>query len=78
MTSAQAPEGTPDDVDRAVRAARTAFDSGSSETTVPERAEWLRKLAIALKERTELIAKTIAQEVGSPLSMRVTSRPGFR
>src|SRR5579862_8335033 len=54
------PEGTPADVDRAAREARAAFDNGWSETTVQERAEWLRKLANALKERAERIAKTIA------------------
>src|SRR6202011_1237441 len=71
------PEGTSEDVDRAVRAARAAFDNGWSETTVAERAEWLRKLANALKERTELIARTIAQEVGSPLTMATNIQAGL-
>ncbi len=71
------PEGTPQDVDAAVRAARTAFDGGWSGTTVQERAEWLRKLAGALKERGERIATTIAQEVGSPLSMATSIQAGL-
>ncbi|HEX4594838.1 MAG TPA: aldehyde dehydrogenase family protein, partial [Bryobacteraceae bacterium] len=71
------PEGTREDVDRAVHAARAAFDNGWSETTVPERADWLRKLAGALKERTERIAHTIAQEVGSPLTMATTIQAGL-
>jgi len=71
------PEGTAEDVDRAVREARAAFDDGWSQTAVQERAEWLRKLASALKERTEQIAKTIAQEVGSPLSMATNIQAGL-
>jgi acyl-CoA reductase-like NAD-dependent aldehyde dehydrogenase len=71
------PEGTREDVDRAVRAARAAFDNGWSETTVQERAEWLRKLANALKERAERIAMTIAQEVGSPISMATNIQAGL-
>ena len=63
------PEGTAADVDRAARAARAAFDDGWSQTTVGERADWLRKLAEALKERGQQIATTISQEVGSPISM---------
>jgi acyl-CoA reductase-like NAD-dependent aldehyde dehydrogenase len=63
------PEGTPADVDRAVRAASAAFDGRWGQTTAQERAEWLRKLADALKQRTEQIAKTISQEVGSPIQM---------
>jgi aldehyde dehydrogenase (NAD+) len=71
------PEGTPADVDRAVRAARAAFDNGWSQTTVEERAGWLRKLAGALKERGEEIARTISQEVGSPLSMSTSVQAGL-
>ena len=71
------PEGTPEDVDRAARAARTAFDDGWSQTTVEERADWLRKLSGALKERGEQIAKTIAQEVGSPISMATSIQAGL-
>jgi betaine-aldehyde dehydrogenase len=63
------PEGTAADVDRAVRAARAAFDDGWSQTTVQERADWLRKLSDALKQRAEQIATTISQEVGSPIQM---------
>src|SRR5882724_9456855 len=62
------PEGTAADVDRAVRAARTAFDNGWSQTSVAERAEWLTKLSGALKERAERVANIIAQEVGTPLA----------
>jgi aldehyde dehydrogenase (NAD+) len=70
------PEGTAQDVDHAVIAARRAFDSWS-QTTVTERAEWLNKLANALKERGESIAKVIAQEVGSPMSMATSVQAGL-
>jgi aldehyde dehydrogenase (NAD+) len=63
------PEGTPADVDRAVRAARTACDGHWSQSSVQERSDWLRKLADALKQRSEQIAVTISQEVGSPIQM---------
>jgi aldehyde dehydrogenase (NAD+) len=71
------PEGTPADVDRAVRAARAAFDGHWSQTTVPERADWLRKLADALKQRAEQIAVTISQEVGSPIQMSTNVQAGL-
>jgi betaine-aldehyde dehydrogenase len=71
------PEGTPADVDRAVRAARTAFDGAWGQTSVPERADWLRKLADALKQRAEQIANTISQEVGSPIQMSTNIQAGL-
>jgi acyl-CoA reductase-like NAD-dependent aldehyde dehydrogenase len=63
------PKGTAADVDRAVTAARRAFDSGWALTTTSERAEWLRKLAAALESRVSDIAATISQEVGMPIRM---------
>ena len=71
------PEGTPADVDRAAVAARAAFDNVWSRTTVAERADWLRKLSGALKDRSEQIANIIAQEVGSPLSMATSIQAGL-
>ena len=70
------PEGTPDDVNAAVRAARAAFASWS-ETTAAERADWLDKIAGALKERAEQIARTIAMEVGSPMSIATSIQAGL-
>ena len=63
------PKGTPADVDRAVAAARRAFDSGWGSTTTAERADWIRKLAAALEARVQDIATTISQEVGMPIRM---------
>ena len=62
------PCGTPEDVDRAVTAARRAFDGGWADTAPAERAEWLRRLATALEARVPEVASTIAQEVGTPIS----------
>jgi acyl-CoA reductase-like NAD-dependent aldehyde dehydrogenase len=63
------PKGTAADVDRAVAAARRAFDGGWARTTVDERADWLRKLAAALEARVQDVATTISQEVGMPIRM---------
>ena len=63
------PKGSAADVDRAVAAARRAFDSGWGHTTPAERAEWIRKLAGALESRVQDIATTISQEVGMPIRM---------
>ncbi len=63
------PRGTAEDVDRAVRAARAAFDGGWAQTTPAERANWLRKLADALEARVPDVAATISQEVGMPITI---------
>jgi acyl-CoA reductase-like NAD-dependent aldehyde dehydrogenase len=70
------PEGTVDDVNAAVDAAGRAFP-GWSETPVAERADWLDKIAGALKERTEQIARTVAMEVGSPISIATSIQAGL-
>jgi aldehyde dehydrogenase (NAD+) len=70
------PEGTAEDVNAAADAARRAFPAWS-ETAAAERADWLDKLAAALKERTEQIARTIAMEVGSPISIATSIQAGL-
>ena len=70
------PEGTVEDVNTAVLAAREAFESWS-QTTVQERAEWLNKLSEALKDRAAEIAGTISGEVGSPISMSTGIQAGL-
>jgi acyl-CoA reductase-like NAD-dependent aldehyde dehydrogenase len=62
------PEGTPEDVDRAVRAAREAFESWS-QTSIDERAGWMTRIAQGLGGRMEQIAALIAQEVGMPIKL---------
>ncbi len=60
------PEGTPEDVDRAAKAARTAFDSWS-QTTPAERAPYLGAIGAALAERGDEIAALVATELGMPI-----------
>ena len=70
------PEGTPDDVDRGVAAARAAFDTWS-QTSVEERAEWMERIAGALGARMDEIAALIAQEVGMPLKLSSMIQAGL-
>ena len=65
------PEGTREDVDRAVRAARDAFPAWAA-TPRAERAEYLQRLHDGLAKRAEEIAETISRDVGTP--MRISSR----
>ncbi|HTN99446.1 MAG TPA: aldehyde dehydrogenase family protein [Microthrixaceae bacterium] len=59
------PMGTSADVDAAVAAAKSAFDSWAS-TPVDIRAKYLRDIGTGLGARFEEIADTISAEVGSP------------
>jgi aldehyde dehydrogenase (NAD+) len=67
---AEVPAASRADVDRAVQAARTAFDDGPwSGTTVAERVEILRKLSTAYSDNTEPFAELITHEMGCPISL---------
>jgi aldehyde dehydrogenase (NAD+) len=68
MVVASVPEGTAEDVDAAVRAARAAF-GGWAATPVAERAVFLEKIAAGLRERAEEIALVITEELGMPLKL---------
>jgi acyl-CoA reductase-like NAD-dependent aldehyde dehydrogenase len=70
------PQGTPEDVDRAVRAARNAFD-GWSATGVEERGKLLTRLSEALAARSGEIAATITEEMGSPAKFAQTVQAGL-
>ena len=61
-------EGTPEDVDKAVAAAKAAFETWS-QTTKEERAKYLQAIAGQLATRQEEIATTITSEVGMPLKL---------
>jgi len=63
---ARVPRGTAEDVDRAVTAARRGFEAWSR-VSVEERAQWLEKLAAAMKTRVPQLAEAIAHEVGTSL-----------
>ena len=63
----QVPHGSPADMDRAVAAARVAFDDGPWPHMSPvERAEVLARLSQAIQARAQDIADTISSENGSP------------
>lgn len=70
------PAGTPADVDKAVAAAKAAFEAWST-TSVDERADYLGKLSAGLKAREMDIAKSIANEVGMPMKMAVPIQAGL-
>lgn len=70
------PEGTPDDIDRAVAAARAAFDSWSA-TPAAERAAFLQKISAGLAARQNEIAEIIASEVGMPLPLATMVQAGM-
>jgi aldehyde dehydrogenase (NAD+) len=71
------PLGSATDVDRAVHAARRAFEGPWGHTTPEERAAWLSRLADALKARVPDIARTIALEVGTPITMATNVQAGL-
>ncbi|MCU1451006.1 MAG: Aldehyde Dehydrogenase [Acidimicrobiales bacterium] len=63
------PEASEGDVDRAVAAARKAFDEGPWPQTSPsERAAMLRALSQGIQARAQEFAETITNEMGSPAS----------
>jgi aldehyde dehydrogenase (NAD+) len=62
---AKIPSGTAADVDRAVQAARAAFDSWS-QTTPEERAKALTRIGEGLAARMDEIATVITREAGMP------------
>ncbi len=62
------PDGTPEDVDKAARAAADAFESWAA-TSVEERAKLLSRVGEALGARTDEIADTISREVGMPRTL---------
>lgn len=70
------PEGTAQDVDRAVAAARAAFNSWS-ETSVDERARMLNSISERLAARQGEIAAIIASEVGMPLPLATAVQAGL-
>src|SRR3954470_5424852 len=70
------PEGTPEDVERAVAAARDAFPAWS-ERTPQERAELCTAIAGKLQERQDEIGQLIAQELGMPLKLATMIQAGL-
>ncbi len=66
----EAPDGNHEDVDRAVRAAREAFDRGPWPRLTPaERAVWIDRLADEIEARGAGTADLITAEIGQPISL---------
>src|SRR5438093_2707078 len=70
------PDGTAEDVERAVTAARAAFESWSR-TPVEVRADALEAIAVGLEERAEDIAALVARELGMPVSQATLIQAGL-
>jgi aldehyde dehydrogenase (NAD+) len=70
------PDGTASDVDKAVAAARRAFDGWSS-TPVEERQKYMVRLNEALQARSAEIAEVIAGEVGMPITWSTMIQAGL-
>ncbi len=68
--------GDENDVERAVSAARAAFE-GWSGASAEWRAGYLEKIAAGLKARADEIARLIAQEVGMPIKMSARIQAGL-
>src|SRR5438309_10996812 len=70
------PEGSAEDVDKAVKAARTAFDDWSR-TSVEDRAKFLQRIYEGLQSRSDEIANIISQENGMPLALSKLVQAGL-
>ena len=70
------PEGTAEDADRAVQAARAAFDAWS-ETPAEERAAFCGAIGEKLAERGEEIAALITTELGMPIGLSQLIQAGL-
>ncbi|MCW2992065.1 MAG: h16 [Solirubrobacterales bacterium] len=70
------PEGTAADVDKAVAAARAAFESWSQVDPV-DRAELCAAVAVRLQDRAEEIATLISQELGMPIGLSMAIQAGL-
>jgi acyl-CoA reductase-like NAD-dependent aldehyde dehydrogenase len=70
------PDGTPEDVDKAVAAAKAAFPTWA-QTSIEERGKYLQRISEALGARTMDIANCIAQEVGMPINLSMMIQAGL-
>jgi 1-pyrroline dehydrogenase len=68
---ARAPRGSEADVQRAVEAARRAFDGGWGESTPKERSEALLKLAQLVEEHSDELAGIESENVGKPITTTI-------
>ncbi len=73
---ATVPEGTAEDVGRAVAAAKKAFECWA-QTPVATRIELLKKIAAGLGARMKEIGETISSEVGMPIGLATAIQAGL-
>ncbi|HKP91610.1 MAG TPA: aldehyde dehydrogenase family protein [Thermoleophilaceae bacterium] len=71
-----APAGDAEDVDRAVKAARPAFEQWA-QVSPHERAEVCQAIGAKLAERSEEIALLVSREVGMPLNLSTMIQAGL-
>jgi aldehyde dehydrogenase (NAD+) len=72
-----APAGSPSDIDRAVDAARVAFDSGLwPRLPIDERIAAVQRLVEAFRARSDEMAALISSENGSPLTFSLLGQVG--
>src|SRR6266852_4579120 len=69
---ATVPKGTAEDVDRAVKAARKAYDEVWFDSTPRERSEMLLKMATAIEEHGDELARIESENVGKPLGVTIS------
>jgi 1-pyrroline dehydrogenase len=74
---AMVPKGTAEDVERAVSAARRAYERTWSETTPGERSEMLLKLADAVETHGDELARIESENVGKPLATTISEEIPF-
>ncbi len=70
------PDGTAEDVDKAVAAAKAAFP-GWAATPKEERGKYLQRITEGLQARTMDIANLVAQEVGMPINLSAIIQAGL-
>jgi acyl-CoA reductase-like NAD-dependent aldehyde dehydrogenase len=75
-TCGQVPAGSPEDVEKAVQAARKAFD-GWAAMAPSERAAAVEMIAAKLEQRKEEIGQTISAELGMPIAWSVAIQSGL-
>ncbi|HEX4176181.1 MAG TPA: aldehyde dehydrogenase family protein, partial [Acidimicrobiales bacterium] len=70
------PEGTPEDVDKAVQAAAAAFPAWAA-TSREERGKLLKRIGEALSARTDELATIISHELGMPMTLSGSIQVGL-
>jgi aldehyde dehydrogenase (NAD+) len=73
---ARVPEGTAEDIDRAVAAARAAFD-GWAATPIAERVALCSAIGQRIEARQPEIAALVAQELGTPIKLSMAIQAGL-